>query len=92
MVMQCLPPWDEICWMTILRQHPAGSDRRSRRGQGWLGQLAQGLEVIPLAFKGIDANLAEPLNVSLPLEEMEVLESYPSWHGPWHGPWHVGKH
>lgn len=73
MVMQCLPPCHEICWMTILGQHPAGSDRRSRRSQGWLGHSVQGLEVIPLAFKGVDANLAEPLNISLPLEEVEVL-------------------
>lgn len=47
-VMQCLPPWEETCWMTILGLAPAGSGWGSGSGQGWLGQLVQGLGVIPL--------------------------------------------
>lgn len=34
MVMQCLPPWEETCWVTILGLAPAGSGKESRNGQG----------------------------------------------------------
>lgn len=33
MVMQCLPPWEETCWVTILELALACSGKESRSSQ-----------------------------------------------------------